>query len=196
MFTENLKQHRVSRGLSQEKLADIADVSLRTIQRLESGESEPRGDTVIRIAKALDIPPGDLLQYKKMEDRSYLKALHISAFSFLLFPLLGVLLPFFLWITKKDQIDGVDCNGKQIVNFQITWSLLLFTSLIGYFIWFRYSFSFVTEISFSVAQSYMFVLYSIVGVLYLYNLIISSVSLIRVWRNQSGWFKPTIKFVG
>ena len=195
MFTENLKQHRVSRGLSQEKLAEIADISLRTIQRLESGESEPRGDTVIRIAKALEISPGDLLQYKKEEDRSYLKAVHISSYSFLLFPLLGVLLPFFLWITKKDQIDRVDCNGKQIINFQITWSLLLFTSLIVYLIWFRYSFSFVTEITFSVAQSYMFGLYSIIGALYLYNLIISSINLLRVWRNKSGWFKPAIKFI-
>ncbi|TVQ13838.1 MAG: XRE family transcriptional regulator [Balneolaceae bacterium] len=62
MFTENIKYHRSNRGFSQEKLAEAADVSLRTIQRLESGETEPRGDTVIRIAKALDIPPGDLLQ--------------------------------------------------------------------------------------------------------------------------------------
>ncbi|MFA5668229.1 MAG: helix-turn-helix domain-containing protein [Balneolaceae bacterium] len=195
MFTENIKHHRISRGLSQEKLAEIADVSLRTIQRLESGESEPRGDTVIRIAKALDIAPGDLLQYKKEEDRTYLKTLHISAFSFLLFPLLGILLPFFLWITKKDQIDKVDCHGKQIINFQITWSLLLFTSLIGYLIWFRYSFSFVTEISLTVAQSYMVALYSIIGVLYLYNLFVTSVNLLRVWKNKTGWFKPSIKFI-
>jgi DNA-binding XRE family transcriptional regulator len=34
MFTENLNFHRASRGLSQEKLAESADVSLRTIQRL------------------------------------------------------------------------------------------------------------------------------------------------------------------
>jgi transcriptional regulator with XRE-family HTH domain len=63
MFTENIKFHRSNRGFSQEKLAEAADVSLRTIQRLESGETEPRGDTVARIAKALDIPPGDLLQF-------------------------------------------------------------------------------------------------------------------------------------
>lgn len=195
MFTENIKYHRVSRGLSQEKLAEAADVSLRTIQRLESGDSEPRGDTVIRIAKALDISPGDLLQYRKEVDRSYLKALHSSAFSFLLFPLLGVLLPFILWITKKDQIDGVDNHGKQIINFQITWNLLLFTGLTGYLIWFNYSWSFVTEISLSVAQTYYFVLYSIIGVLYVYNLLITSVNLIRVWKYQSSWFKPSIKLI-
>lgn len=176
-------------------MAEAADVSLRTIQRLESGDTEPRGDTVIRIAKALGVSPGDLLQYKKEADNGYLKALHISAFSFLLFPLLGVLLPFILWITKKDQFDGVDNHGKQIINFQITWNLLLFTGLVGYLIWFQYSWSFVTEISLSVAQSYYFVLYSIIGSLYLYNLLITSVNLIRVWKYQSTWFKPSLKLI-
>ncbi|MEX2633680.1 MAG: helix-turn-helix domain-containing protein [Balneolales bacterium] len=190
-----MKYHRASQGLSQEKLAEAADVSLRTIQRLESGDTEPRGDTVIRIAKALGVSPGDLLQYKKEADNGYLKALHISAFSFLLFPLLGVLLPFILWITKKDQFDGVDNHGKQIINFQITWNLLLFTGLVGYLIWFQYSWSFVTEISLSVAQSYYFVLYSIIGSLYLYNLLITSVNLIRVWKYQSTWFKPSLKLI-
>lgn len=195
MFTENLKFHRASRGLSQEKLAESADVNLRTIQRLESGDTEPRGDTLIRIAKALDISPGDLHQYKKEEDRSYIEALHISAFSFLLFPLLGVLLPFILWITKKDQIERVDYEGKQIVNFQITWNLLLFTGLMGYLIWFRYSFSQVTEISLSLAQSYMVLLYSLIGVLYLYNLLVTSVNVFRVWKYESGWFKLSVKLM-
>jgi uncharacterized Tic20 family protein len=195
MFTENIKYHRSNRGFSQEKLAEAADVSLRTIQRLESGDTEPRGDTVIRIAKALDIPPGDLLQYKKKEDRSFLKALHISAFSFLLFPLVGVLLPFILWITKKDQIDGVEHSGKQIINFQITWNLLLFTGLLGHIVWYRYSFSFATEISLSVVQSYYIVLYSIIGVLYSYNLFITSVNVFRAWNGLTGWFKPSIKLI-
>jgi uncharacterized Tic20 family protein len=108
----------------------------------------------------------------------------MSAFSFLLFPLLGALLPFILWITKKDQIDRVDYDGKQIINFQITWNLLLFTGFVGYLIWLQFSFSQVTEISLSLAQSYMVVLYSIIGVLYLYNLLITSVNVFRVWRYE------------
>ncbi|MCA1801898.1 MAG: helix-turn-helix domain-containing protein [Rhodothermaceae bacterium] len=195
MFTENIKFHRTNRGFSQEKLAEVADVSLRTIQRLESGDTEPRGDTVTRIAQALDISPGDLLQYKKKEDMSYIKGLQISAFSFLLFPILGVLIPFILWITKRDQIDGVEYSGKEIINFQITWNLVLFSGLLCYLIWVRYSFSFVTEVSLSISQTYMIVFYSIVGGLYLYNLVITAINVFRVWNSLPVWFKPSLKLM-
>ncbi|HAC16024.1 MAG TPA: DNA-binding protein [Bacteroidetes bacterium] len=195
MFTENLKFHRINGGLSQEKLAELADVSLRTIQRLENGDTEPRGDTVIRLAQALDISPADLLQYKKKEDRSYLKALNMSAFSFLLFPLMGVILPFILWITKRDQIQGVDHLGKQIINFQITWNLVLFTGLLCYQLWYRLSISTINEISISISQNYMMVFYGIIGVIYLYNILISLYNMIRVWQNQSTWFNPAFRLM-
>jgi uncharacterized Tic20 family protein len=195
MFTENLKFHRSNRGFSQEKLAEIAEISLRTIQRLESGDTEPRGDTVLRIAKALDIPPGELLQLKKKEDRSFLKAMHFSALSFLLFPLLGVLLPFILWITKKDETAGVDDSGKQIINFQITWNLLLFASLLIYIMWYRYAFSLVTEISLSAVQPYIVTLYFIIAVLYVFNLMVTLLNVYRTWKNQHNWYKPSIKII-
>lgn len=195
MFTENLKFHRSNRGYSQEKLAEVADVSLRTIQRLESGDTEPRGDTVTRIAQALDVAPGELLQCEKKKDTSYQKGLQISAFSFLLFPLLGVLLPFILWITKRDQIEGVDYSGKEIINFQITWNLALFSGLLCYLIWVRYSFSYVTEVSLSISQAYMILFYSIVGVLYLYNLAITALNYFRVRNNLPVWFKPSLRLL-
>lgn len=61
MFPEKIKNTRTSRGFSQEKLAEKAGVSLRTVQRVENGKTDPQGDTLIRLAEALDVCPDDLL---------------------------------------------------------------------------------------------------------------------------------------
>ncbi|MDO7853039.1 helix-turn-helix domain-containing protein [Hymenobacter convexus] len=52
---------RKSRGYSQELLAEQSGVSLRTIQRVEQGETVPRGHTVQALATALDVPLEALL---------------------------------------------------------------------------------------------------------------------------------------
>lgn len=195
MFTESLKSYRINSGLSQEKLAEIAGISTRTIQRLESGDTEPRGDTLIRISAALEISPDSLLQYKKKEDRGYLKALSISSISFLLFPLLGILIPFIFWVTKKEHILDLDHHGKQIINFQITWNLLLFLSFIAYTLWYLTSISSVSEVSFSMANKYVLTFSLTIGTLYFYNLLITSINLFFTWKNHRIWYKPSIRFI-
>ncbi|MCB2410111.1 helix-turn-helix domain-containing protein [Hymenobacter lucidus] len=47
---------RKSKGLSQEVLAERSGVSLRTIQRVEQGETVPRGHTLHALAAALEVP--------------------------------------------------------------------------------------------------------------------------------------------
>lgn len=47
---------RKSKGFSQELLAEQSGVSLRTIQRVEQGETVPRGHTVQALATALEVP--------------------------------------------------------------------------------------------------------------------------------------------
>jgi len=55
IFAENLKKNRREKGLTQEKLAEIADISLRYIAMLELGKSFPSGEMLEKLAKALDI---------------------------------------------------------------------------------------------------------------------------------------------
>jgi transcriptional regulator with XRE-family HTH domain len=50
---------RTARAWTQERLAFVANVSLRTIQRLESGK-EVSAETILAVAKALDVRPEDL----------------------------------------------------------------------------------------------------------------------------------------
>lgn len=60
---KNIKKHRKQRGLSQDKLSRLADVSHATIIKIESGGIQsPTIDTVQKIAKALDIGLDELLK--------------------------------------------------------------------------------------------------------------------------------------
>lgn len=36
----------------------------------------------------------------------------------------GFVVPLILWLTKKDEVEGMDEHGKSIINFQITMFLL------------------------------------------------------------------------
>lgn len=62
-ISKNIKQLREKKGLSQEKLARLADVANNTIIKIESGKNDnPTLDTLKKIAKALDISVDDLIQ--------------------------------------------------------------------------------------------------------------------------------------
>ena len=64
-LSQRVKELRKNKGLSQEELAKTAGLSLRTIQRVENKETEPTGDTLKRIAAALDTTPAKLLNWNE-----------------------------------------------------------------------------------------------------------------------------------
>ncbi|MBD5453567.1 MAG: helix-turn-helix domain-containing protein [Lachnospiraceae bacterium] len=58
--SNRLKHYRQRKGLTQAQLADAADVSLKTLQKYETGErsiQQARSSTVLRLAGVLDISP-------------------------------------------------------------------------------------------------------------------------------------------
>jgi len=62
-IAENIKKYRKEKGVSQDKLSKIADVTYNTIIKIESGATyNPRVDTLKRIARALDVGVDDLLK--------------------------------------------------------------------------------------------------------------------------------------
>lgn len=125
-LSQKLKELRLRKGFSQEQLADSAQINLRTVQRIEGGETEPRGDTLKRLANALNITPDELIDWAEHEDNNYLVFFNLSALSFIASPLLGVLLPLALWFLKKDKIKNLNTIGKRLLNFQITWCILYY----------------------------------------------------------------------
>ena len=61
-FARNLRRAREKAGLSQEALADKADMHRNEISLLERGRREPKIGTVARLAKALGVTSCDLLK--------------------------------------------------------------------------------------------------------------------------------------
>ena len=62
-IAKNIKKLRNQRGLSQDKLSKLADISHNTIIKIESGAIQsPTMDTASKIAKALGVSLDDLIK--------------------------------------------------------------------------------------------------------------------------------------
>jgi uncharacterized Tic20 family protein len=110
---------RQQKGLTQERLAELCEVSPRTIQRIESGEVDPRAYTLHCLGEALEF---DFGEENTGNENLWLTVLHLSSmFCILIVPLL-------LWSWKKNQSYKIDQHGRQVLNFQITMTLSLFAA--------------------------------------------------------------------
>jgi len=62
-IAKNIKKLRKQRGLSQDRLSKLADISHNTIIKIESGAIQsPTMDTAHKIAKALGVSLDDLIK--------------------------------------------------------------------------------------------------------------------------------------
>ncbi len=199
-LAKRIKTLRNNKGYSQEALANETNLSLRTIQRIERGETEPRGDTLKRLANALDVTPNDLITWVEHEDRGYMAFLNLSALSFIAFPLLGLIVPLALWILKRDKVKQLDETGKRLINFQITWCILLgilYFSLIGV-MFFNINIripSFALRSFGGGIGSVELVVIVIPILLYSYNFLLIVINTIRSYHYQSTFYKPAIRFL-
>ena len=61
-LSNNLKKLREKKGLSQDRLAKLADVANNTIIKIEQGENiNPTLETLKKVAKALDVSLDEML---------------------------------------------------------------------------------------------------------------------------------------
>ena len=110
---------RQQKGLTQEQLAELCEVSARTIQRIESGEVDPRAYTLQCLSKTLEF---DFGAESNANDNLWLAILHLSSM------LCIVIVPLLLWSWKKNQSYRINQQGRQVLNFQITMTLCLFAA--------------------------------------------------------------------
>ena len=185
-LAQRVKRLRVQKGMSQEFLAEESGLSLRTIQRIENGESNPTGESLKRIAGALNVTPDEIIDWSIKEDKKYLTFLNLSALTFLFFPLLGILVPFILWTSKKDRIKNINRLGRALINFEITWTILLFFIPAVLFI--------LSKIGLlqNITMSIFFVF---IGLLYLFNLISVLMNTIRIMNEKDTIYVPRIGFL-
>lgn len=185
-LSKRVKELRTRKGFSQEQLAEISGLSLRTIQRIENGETEPRGESLKRLMNALEVAPDDLIDWSITEDKGFLTAVNLSALGFFVFPLLGILIPLIMWISKKDKLKDINKTGKEILNFQITWNLLVFLTYI-----------------FFVGQVFLmhslirnpFLLVGIIGFLYVYNFVLIIINSVKIYNGNDIKYFPKIRFL-
>ena len=108
---------RQGQNLTQEQLANYCEVSARTIQRIESGEVEPRSFTRNSLSNILEF---DFGKENTGNENLWLALLHLSSVVCIVF------IPLLLWSWKKDQSYKIDRQGREVLNFQITITLVLF----------------------------------------------------------------------
>ena len=125
-FARKIKELRVRRAMSQEELSEKTGLSLRTIQRIETGETIQRGDSLKRISLALEVSIDELTDWGEELDTGFLALFNLSSLSFLFFPLLGIIVPFSLWVYKKDKVKSLQEVGKRVINFQLTFCFSVF----------------------------------------------------------------------
>lgn len=185
VLARRIKELRNKNGFSQEVLAEKTGLSLRTIQRIENGETEPRGDSLKKIATAFRVSIDEITDLTIVEDKNILVLLNLSQLGFLAFPLLGIIIPLVIWIFNKEKIKGVNNVGISILNFQITWTIALCVLYISIFLRFFTSFRLSTPIS------------GILGIIILYaiNLFMIGYTTIRHLKGKEIIYKPSFKFI-
>ncbi|MFY7729751.1 MAG: helix-turn-helix domain-containing protein [Flavobacterium sp.] len=138
-----LKRVREGQHLTQEELSSNSGISVRTIQRIESGVL-PKGHTLKALAKALQVSENDLLGHPDVDedivfvsvtadtntvesentltqiDIPKIKLINLSSILFVLLPPLNIIAPLVVSRLLKQN----NTIAKQIISLQILWTIL------------------------------------------------------------------------
>lgn len=129
---EKIIKARKQKGLSQEALAAIANISLSTIQRIEKGKVQPRSFTLKTLATALEINYSELIVQDKLIDevsidnsqQKLLASKRMLVYGMLgtLLPLFNIIIPYIILKREKSILANNAASGS-ILSFQILWSI-------------------------------------------------------------------------
>lgn len=62
-FGGNLRRLRSERAMTQERLAELSELNIRTIQKIEAGQTNILITTASRIIKALGVDPSEVMDF-------------------------------------------------------------------------------------------------------------------------------------
>ena len=123
-----VKLVREQKNLTQTELAEKSGLSLRTIQRIESGQSL-KGFSLKAIAKTLETEPENLFSNKEENisiDRA--KLINFSALAGLIIPFGGIIFPAILTYRTQDSVNRE--LGKSVIGVQIILAFVISVLLI------------------------------------------------------------------
>lgn len=76
---ERIKYFRKKQGLSQTQLAEIVNIEMKSLSRIESGHNYPQCENLVAIARALKVAPWQLYFDEAEKDLESMKQEVISA---------------------------------------------------------------------------------------------------------------------
>ncbi len=143
---------RKQKGLTQEQLADLANVTVRTIQRIENGGSTPRAYTLKTIATVLGLNFEELVANNGNSDalthtenkavttsypdsQHFLKMLCLSCFSYLVIPFIHILIPIQILKKSNETNPKIIAFAQKMIRIQLYWKItfwLLLLATLGY----------------------------------------------------------------
>lgn len=130
---------RQAKNLTQEQLAEACEVSTRTIQRIEGGEVDPRTYTLSMLKEILEF---DFGEEQNEHESLWLAIMHLST------TVLALLVPIIIWSWKKNKSMAIREQGRLVLYFQITMTLLMFAA--GLFVMIVPMFLLISPVSFQV----------------------------------------------
>jgi uncharacterized Tic20 family protein len=69
------------------------------------------------------------LTITKRKDKQLLIILHLSQLLDYVSGLGGIIVPLIIWLTNKDKIEGIDEQGKMVLNFKLSMLIYIFISI-------------------------------------------------------------------
>ena len=130
----NISDSRKKLGLSQEALAEKANVSLSTIQRIEKGTVKPRPFTLKVLAETLDLDISELISKPTENENSKLissalKKMNLSSLLLVFVPFINLIIPILLW-KKSKEIQSKNSIAGKIISFQLIWSIVAIIGMV------------------------------------------------------------------
>ncbi|KAB1159394.1 helix-turn-helix transcriptional regulator [Tenacibaculum aiptasiae] len=125
----NLSAYRKNLGLSQEALAEKANVSLSTIQRIEKGTVTPRAFTIKILAETLNVDITSLMSSTTQSETSNsnispLKKLNLVTLFFVFLPFINLIVPTIFW-RMNEELENKNSTAGKILSFQLLWSFIV-----------------------------------------------------------------------
>jgi transcriptional regulator with XRE-family HTH domain len=127
-----VKYFRESKNITQSELAEQSRLSLRTIQRIESG-IEPKGHTLKMLAKVFDVECFELFEIpescsNETDVIKSIKTLNTSILTFLIIPYGNIVFPLIIYFKNKEK--EFRKVASDIISLQILWTLITSVLLI------------------------------------------------------------------
>lgn len=114
-----IKLLRNKYGWTQTDLSKKTGLSVRTIQRLESGKVKIKGHSLQQLIRVF----GEELEEKETFS-SEIELINLSALSFIIIPFGNLIFPILIWNKKRKENETIDTEGRKIVNIQINWQIM------------------------------------------------------------------------